>query len=188
MAATGDLCTLDDVKAFLSITDTNNDSLIGALITNASKLVNNATNRNLLSASYSESYSGRGGWRQGVDNYPITAVASVTVNDMSIPPVNGQIGPGYLYDDNMVYLRGYTYLRGIRNVEITYTAGYDPSLIPADLVQATVEIVAVKFRRRLSLEVSGKTLNGETISFTTSDIPASAKGVLKQYTRRFINA
>ncbi|HKJ94272.1 MAG TPA: phage head-tail connector protein [Gammaproteobacteria bacterium] len=184
----GDLCTLADVKAFLSITDTNNDALLGTLITNASKLVNNATNRNLLSASYTESYSGRGGWRQGVDNYPITAVASVTVDGVSIAPASGQIGAGYIYDENMVYLRGYTYTRGIRNVEITYTAGYDAAAIPADLVQATVEIVAVKFKRRLSLEVSGKTLNGETISFVTSDIPASAKGVLKQYTRRFTNA
>lgn len=184
--ATGDLCSVADVKAFLSITDTNSDALLQALVTNASKMVNNMTNRNLLAASYTETFSGRGGYRQGLTHYPVTGVSSVSVDGTSVPAAVGATGSGYVYDDNFVYLRGsYSFSRGIMNVSITYTGGFDP--VPLDLAQACIEIVATKFKRRSTLEVSGKTLNGETISFVTSDVPPSAKGVIKQYTRRFLN-
>lgn len=184
--AAGDLCAIADVKEFASITTGNDDALLTSLITNASALVNSLTNRNLMSASYTERFNGRGGSRQGLSNYPVTAVASVTVDGVSIPAATGQTDSGFLFDEHLVYLRGYVFCRGVQNVEITYTGGLES--VPADLAQACIEIVATKYKRRTNLEVSGKTLNGETISFTQSDVPPSAKAVLANYTRRFLNA
>lgn len=181
-----DLCSAADVQAFLSLPSGQDESLLESLVTRASVMVNSLINRNLLSASYTERFSGRGGSRQGLSNYPVTAVSAVTIDGVSVPAATGQLDAGYLFDENVVYLRGYVFTRGVRNVEIDYTAGF--ATVPADLSQACIEIVANKYKRRNNIEISGKTLNGETISFTTSDVPPSAKAVLANYTRRFLNA
>jgi hypothetical protein len=84
----------------------------------------------------------------------------------------------------MLYLRGGVFPRGVQNVAISYTAGL--ASVPVDVAQACVEIVATKYKRRTNIEVSAKTLNGETISFTQADMPASAKTALDNYRRVFM--
>jgi len=182
--ATGDLCQVADVKAFLSITGSSDDALLQTLVTNASAFVNNYCNRNLLSASYIEPRNGVGGDRLPFRQYPVTNVASVTIDGQTIPASASPHGFGYVFDDDMLYLRGGLFPRGVQNVVIAYTAGFDT--VPADLSQATVEIVATKYKRRTDLHVSGKTLNGEVISYTMADVPASCKTVLANYQRRYM--
>jgi hypothetical protein len=177
--ATGDLCQVADVKAFLSITGSTDDTLLQTLVTNASAFVNNYINRNLLSADYVETRNGLGSDRIAFRQYPVSAVASLVVDGCTILPPVSPHGFGYLFDDTMLYLRNGFFPRGVQNVVISYTAGF--AVVPADVSQATVEIVATKYKRRTDLHVSGKTLNGETISFTMADVPASAKVTLNSY-------
>lgn len=185
--AAGDLCTASDVQTFLGKNQGQDEGLLDSLVTNASTLVNSLLNRALLTASYTETFSGRGGYAQGLTNYPVTAVASVTIDGQIIPAATpGGYDSGYLFDENIVYLRNYVFTRGVRNVTIAYTGGL--AAVPNDLKQACVEMVANKYQRRTNLEVSGKTLDGETIHFTTSDIPPSAQKVINQYSRRFLTA
>lgn len=179
--AAGDLCAATDVQAFLSLAAGQDDALLGVLCTRASAFVQNMLNRKLLTASYTGTFSGRGNNRIGLPNYPITAVASVTVDGVAIPAATGALDAGFLFDENLVYLRGYCFSRGVQNVVIVYTAGF--AEVPADVQQACVEIVAAKYKRRTELHVSGKTLNGETINFSQADVPASAKAALNSYKR-----
>jgi hypothetical protein len=182
--AAGDLCAPSDVQAFLSLAANQDEALLQTLCTAASAFVISALNRNLLQASYTETRNGHGGDRLPLYQYPVTAVSSVTIDGVAIPPAPGPLASGYVFDEAMVYLRGYCFSRGVQNVVIAYTAGLAD--VPFDIAQATVEIVAVKYKRRQNIEVSGKTLNGETISFTQADVPASAKSVLQNYMRRFM--
>lgn len=182
--AAGDLCAPSDVQAFLSLAAGQDDALLQTLCTAASAFVLSALNRNLLEATYTETRNGHGGDRLPLYQYPVTAVSSVTIDGVAIPPAPGALASGYVFDDKMVYLRGYCFSCGAQNVVIEYTAGL--AAVPFDIAQATVEIVALKYKRRLNLEVSGKTLNGETINFSQADIPASAKSVLQNYMRRYM--
>lgn len=182
--AAGDLCAATDVQVFLSLAAGQDDALLGALCTRASAFVQSMLNRKLMTATYTDTFSGRGNNRIGLPNYPVTAVASVTVDGTAIPAATGALDSGFLFDENLVYLRGYVFARGVRNVVIAYTAGFDT--VPADVQQACIEIVAAKYKRRNELHVSGKTLNGETINFSQADVPASAKTVLNQYKRTFL--
>lgn len=180
----GDLCAPADVQAFLSLAAGQDDALLTTLCTNASAAVLNFVNRNLLSAAYTETRNGQGGDRMPLYEWPVNAVASVAINGAVIPRSGSINQPGYVFDDKMVYLRGYKFTRDVQNVVITYAAGY--AAVPADVTQACTEIVAVKYKRRTNIDVSAKTLNGETISFTQADMPASAKTVLENYRRIYM--
>lgn len=184
--ATGDLCTVSDVKAFLDIPagTTTNDALLQTLVTNASSFVNNMVNRNLLSASYTETRNGVGGDRLPFREYPVTAVASVAIDGRAIQPSTSPEGFGYVFDDTMLYLRCGIFPRGVQNVVIQYTAGYANT--PADISQACVEIVAAKYKRRTDIHISGKSINGESVTFNQLDLPKSAASTLSNYARRYM--
>jgi hypothetical protein len=179
--AAGDLTTLADLQAFLSLPAGQDTALLQTLITNSSTLIHGELTRYILSQSYTETRNGRGTYAMQTDGYPITAVAAVTVDGVAIPAAASATGSGYTYSTNAIYLRGYTFSKGVQNVVLAYTAGL--ATVPGDIAQACIEIAATKYRRRLDLHVSGKTLGGETISFTMADIPASAKLALGNYQR-----
>jgi hypothetical protein len=182
--ATGDLCAVADVQAFLSLNAGQDDALLQMLVTNASAFLSNYLNRNLLTASYVEARNGVGGDRMPFWEYPVTAVASLTIDGVAVPVSTGPNVYGYVYDDKMLYLRHGRFCRGVQNVVISYTAG-SPT-VPPEVAQACIEVVSVKYKRRLTLDVSAKTLNGETISFTQADMPAASKLALDNYKRVFM--
>jgi uncharacterized phiE125 gp8 family phage protein len=176
-----DLCAVADVQAYLNLSSGQDNALIQTLITNASAFIDNYCNRTLLSNSYTETRNGQGGTEMPFRQYPVSAVASLTIDGQAVLPSPGAYQRGYLFDDEMLYLIGYCFRRAPQNVVIVYTAGF--TTVPNDIAQACVEIVALKYKRRLSIEVSGKTLNGETITFNNTDMPASAKSALANYKR-----
>jgi hypothetical protein len=182
--ATGDLCASADVQAFLSLAAGQDDALLQTLCTNASAFVINFLNRNLLTASYTETRNGVGGDRLAFRQYPVTAVASVVIDGVTVPLSTSPAQFGYVFDEEMLYLRGGVFPRGVQNVAISYTAGL--ASVPLDVAQACIEIVATKYKRRTNIEVSAKTLNGETISFTQADMPAASKLALDNYKRVFM--
>jgi len=182
--AAGDLCQVADVKAFLDITNSDKDALLQTLITNASAFVLNQINRNLLSEAYQEVRNGTGSDRIAFWQYPVSAVASVSVDGVPIPLATSAQASGYLFDTNMLYLRGHRFSFGVQNVAIQYTAGY--ASIPADLSQACVEIVAAKYKRRTDIHISGKAINGESVTFNQLDLPKSAASTLSNYARRYM--
>lgn len=179
--ATGDLTTVADVKAFLGITFTTDDALIQTLVSNASAFIGQYCNRRIMSASYTESYNGYGGDTLVPNNFPITQVASVMVDGVVIPAAGSPTQSGFVNDDKAIYLRGYSFNTGRKNVQVTYTAGF--ATVPPELAQACIEIIAVKYKRRTEYHVSGRTLDGQMITYNTADVPASAGAVLSQYQR-----
>jgi hypothetical protein len=184
MSADTDLCTVEDVTSYLSLSDGQDTDLIQNLITNASAFIDNYCNRVLLSNDYTETHNGTGGDELPFRQFPVSAVASVSIDGQPVTLSTSTSSSGFVWDDWTLYLRGYCFPRGAQNVTISYTAGL--MAVPPDVNQACIEIVALKYKRRTSLEVSSKTLNGEVISFNTSDMPASAKSTLANYRRVFM--
>jgi hypothetical protein len=92
--------------------------------------------RDIRSKSHTEVFDGRGRSRIMMSDWPITAVASVTVGELAtvaVPP-RSSASPGYTFSDKFVYVDPpYLFERGRRNVSIVYTAGFDP--IPLDIEQ-----------------------------------------------------
>lgn len=186
--AANDLTNLADVKAWLSIAtgDTTYDAMLGRLITSCSGFMQAWMNNPIIQASYTEFYNGNGKTAQFLRNGPVTAVAAVTINGVTVPlapaltPGASQ-GTGFSFDDLQVYLTGWEFCRGYRNVQVTYTAGY--ATVPFELAQGCIEVVADKFQKRTRIGQVSKTLNGEVVAFSLKDVPAEVLTIMQQYRR-----
>jgi hypothetical protein len=176
--AFGDLTTLDDVRAWLqtganAFPDTD-DALLTRLITAASQFIQTWLNRQIARCDWLEIRDGTGGRRLALANFPVSAVLSLTIDGLVIPPapLDGGFGSGFVFTPTELALRGYTV--------VTYTAGY--VVTPPEIAQACVELVAQRYRERTRIgEVSKSLGGGETVSFSQQDMSADIKTVLAQY-------
>ena len=92
-----DLTTLSNVKQWLGVTSSTDDAFLGRLISFASAFVQNYINRNVLTASYYETYDGSGGQTLMTPHYQITAVSSLTIDGVSIPAAANPQTIGYTF-------------------------------------------------------------------------------------------
>lgn len=176
------LTTLARLKRFIGNTDANaDDVLLGELIERVSTSIENWLGRSLLSAARTELVDGNGKQKLMFKNWPVTVVSSVKVDGVSIPAASSYTAAGYRFTDQALILQGYSFVTGLANVEMSYTAGY--SAIPGDVEQACIETVMLAYKRRDHVDVSSKSLAGETVSFITSELTPSAKTMLQPFKR-----
>ena len=112
-------------------------------------------------------------------NYPINSVSSVYVNGVAIPASPDYLQNGYVFDMNRIILIGYIFTKGTQNVLVNYNAGYVS--IPAEIEQATIDLVMDMYVGKDRIGVSSKTLAGETVAFSLADMPARTKTILNNY-------
>lgn len=177
--AAGDLTTVSNVKTWLGITANGDDALLTRLVTAASEYVQQWLNRTFASTSYTETRDGTGGQRLTLANDPITAVASVSINGVAIPASTGYGVAGYAFDRQSIVLTGYTFTRGLRNVSVTYTAGYAST--PPEIEQAVIDMIALRYRERDRVGYQSKSLAGETVTFYIGDMPKSTQTILDNW-------
>jgi hypothetical protein len=186
-AAPDDLCTLADLKAWLPNQGNNDDATLQALITNGSLQVLQYINRpHILSSvlgTLNETYDGNDSDRLLPRSFPVISVAGVTVDSVPIPQAPAPWGAGFLWDGRRILLRGgFTFTRGVQNVQIAYTAGYPA--VPLDLKQAAVESFALAYRQRTHIGEKSSSMGGQvTLAFDMSDVPPRSLSVFNQYRR-----
>lgn len=190
------LCQIADVKTYLGITNATEDANLTALIAAASAWIENYCNRVFSQATYTETRNGNNA--RGIYLYqsPITAVSSVTVDGVSIPAAASSRNFGFVFDDETVYIQPGIFIapivvsgpfglpdrfeRGVQNVTVTYTAGY--AVIPADLVQACVELVVWKRAKASRLDKTSETLGTQqTQAYAKDAVPPSVIAALNSY-------
>lgn len=184
--AFGDLTTLADVKAWLqtgqnAFPDTD-DALLCRLVTAASGFIQTWLQRQIASADYREIRDGTGGQRLAFANFPVTAVLSLTIDGLQIPPAPAASGftAGYLFTPTELALRGYVFTRRAQNIAVTYTAGF--AAIPPDVSQACIELVCLRYRERVHIGETGRALGGnETVTYSQADMSADVRTLLAQY-------
>jgi len=203
-ASFGDLTTLADVKAWLqtgqSAFPATDDALLTRLITAASQFIQTWLNRQIASQDWIETRDGLGNALGSIDvryqfaAFPVTAVSLVVVGGLTIPPVAASppalprvaavstfaTQVGYLFTPTQLVIRGYAVPRKAGCVTLQYTAGY--SVIPPDLAQACIELVALRYRERSRIgEVARAIGGGETVSYSQKDMSDSIKTLIQQY-------
>ena len=184
--AFGDLTTLDDVKTWLrtgqgAFPDTD-DTLLTRLITAASQFIQTWLNRQIASADWQETRDGTGGQRLTFANFPASAVLSLSIDGLMIPPAanDGGFGAGYVFSPTELALRGYVFTRRPQNVIMTYTAGYP--ITPPDVAQACIELVCQRYRERTRIGEVSRALSGsETVTYSQKDMSDDVKLLLSQY-------
>jgi hypothetical protein len=187
--AYGDLTTLADVKAWLqtgqSAFPPTDDALLTRLITAASQYIQTWLNRRIAQADYLEMRDGTGGQRLQFACFPVSAVLSLTIDGILIPPApppapNTGLTAGYVFSPTQLAVRGYYFTRRAQNIVVTYTAGYPTT--PPEIAQACIELVALRYRERTRIgEVSKALGGGETVTYAQKDMSAPIATMLQQY-------
>src|SRR5438105_9795946 len=185
--AYGDLTTLADLKAWLQTGQnpfpSTDDLLLQRLITAASEFIQNWLGRQIAAADWLEVRDGTGGQLLAFANIPVTAILSLSIGGLAIPPTAADgtgFGAGYTFTPTELALRGYVFTRRAQNVILTYTAGY--VVTPPDIAQACVELVSQRYRERSRIgEVSRALGGGETVTYSQQDMSDDVKLLLRQY-------
>lgn len=202
--AFGDLTTLGDVKSWLQTGQNafpaTDDALLTRLITAASQFIQTWLNRQIASQDWIETRDGLGNafgpseMRYQFAAFPVTAVNRVVVDGVVIPAIPPSIQSssvvvgtfaaqaGYLFTPTQLVIRGYAVPRKAGCVTLQYTAGY--AVTPADLAQACIELVALRYRERSHIgEVTKAIGGGQTVSYSQKDMSDWIKTSIQQYRR-----
>lgn len=176
-----DLTTLANAKQWLNISNDTDDDLLTRLISAASGFIETYLSRSLGSQDYVETRDGHGGRVMTFREYPVTAVAGVAVDGVSIPPAPDTRTPGYRFSERRVILQRYRFRQGWGNVVLSYTAGY--AAAPLDLEQACIELVSWRYMERQHIGQSGKSLEGANVTYSVSDLPPDVRTILDRHRR-----
>jgi hypothetical protein len=158
------------------------DALLTRLITAASQFVQSWLGRQIAAADWLELRDGTGGQVMVLANSPVTAILSLSIDGLAIPPApsDGGFDAGYTFSASELALRGYVFTRRPQNVIVTYTAGYPTA--PPDIAQTAIELVCQRYRERSRIgEVSKALGGGETVTFSRKDMSEDVKTALLQY-------
>jgi hypothetical protein len=179
----GDLASLSDVKAYLGgDLQSNDDAVLRRLISAASAFFVTACARPILEQSYSELYDGKGNGRLYLRQTPVTGVGALSIDGAIVPQATAPGEPGWRLNGNVVLLFGHWFGRGLVNVAVTYTAGY--AAPPADVAEAVMELVGLRYRGRDRLGKVTESIGGmATTSYTQRDVSPFVASVIARYTR-----
>lgn len=181
-----DLTTLAQVKLLMGIdpSDTSQDDNLQTLITAASAYIASYVSRQLVSGPVSEVRDGSGSSVMMFAEWPVTAVSSVAMDGNPVPAATGFSDYGYRFTGTRLILNCGRFCRGVANVQINYTGGYNP--IPQDLAEATAEMVIYKLKAMTKLGVVGaQSIDGQSVTFNAGqDFTASQLTLMKQYMQR----
>lgn len=142
------LCTSANVKLWLSINDTNHDTIIAALILSVDSFVNMYCNRTIEAASYTHYFDGNGSKEMFLPEYPINSITSIHDDTERAFGAAALIASTdyvfYKESGRVVLFQGGYFTEGFQNIKVVYNAGY--SSVPAAIEQAAKEIVAYMFK------------------------------------------
>lgn len=183
-----DLTTLANVKTFLGQTTTAADIELQQLISGVTQSMyleaglqarEDGEPPSLFEDTYKERYHGLGGSSMLLRWSPIVKVTALTIDDTLIPAAKTARESGYVWDRFAVWVRGYVFTRGIRNVGVTYTAGVDPNgTLAKSLELETIELVAAMFKGKKYLHIQSEKLGDQMITYARQAMPDRVRELL----------
>jgi len=186
------LISLEEAKQFINkdLNDQTEDNKILQYINSASWYCNSFTHRKLKARDLTEYYSGDGSNTLMVNNYPINSIASI------YDDLDRAYGADTLIDSGdyvimpttlafKVVYDGGVFMRGIRNIKITYNAGY--STIPWDLREACLELVGFYWMNteEKRFGILSINLGDGSVRIDTTQVPKSVMQILEYYKRKW---
>jgi hypothetical protein len=182
------LITLENIRDYLHLPDAQvtNDQLLCDLIDGVSEHFNSYLDRVLVSATYTDALiDGTGSKFLYVPNYPVTTITSITETDcMEISTLVASTAYSIDGDSPWIVRDHGFWPYGIKNIKITYVAGY--STIPHDVQMACTKQVAYEFKQSNQglLGVSAVTYpDGSINKIAVGEFLEDVKAVLGRYRR-----
>lgn len=151
---------------------------------------------------YNEWYDGSGSDTLAIKNDPIRTVTLLTVGNITIVASTQYGLPGYVIDQSQKFIRlrgggagsgnftftgypsgagGYFFAKGIQNVNVQYTAGFDS--VPEDVQRAVTQQVAMNYKRKGYADQSSVSMasGAGTTSYRNWKIAPEVQQTLQDY-------
>ncbi len=186
------LIDLADLKEFLKISGTGEDSLLNALINECSQAVVDFLGRPIISATYTEFYDGPSGGELMLDKYPIISVT--TLNDDTDRAFGSaddiDISADVLIDKEGGTLRLWNnesaFTQGQANVKVVYSAGYALADVPASIQLAVKRWCAAHYMKHIDRrhDIASETVGDSTTTFIVEKMPQDVAALLRPFKKR----
>ncbi len=181
------LVSLATVKAFKNITATEHDAELVRLIGAVDAFITTYCNRQFEQATVTEYHSTRAGQTTLLlKRPPVASITSLHDDPDRVYGANTLIDPSdYVIEDTdagILKLDGTVFQRGVNNVKVLYSGGFNP--VPADLAQAAVELIWLardKGDQALLGLQSKSVAEGRDVQIFANDWPAGVKAILDSY-------
>jgi len=179
------LVTRAEAKTYLNITSVTYDTLLDELISDCSGMIARLCRRDLAAADYEQVYDGSGRKSLILDNAPINEIYVLSDDldkdnrqydstiDLDTIMVRGKSGIIELYNQ--------TFGEGQRNIYVKYNAGF--ATIPGELKLVCKDLIAKKYTAIIERRagISSKTVNGESVSFSSQDLNDDQRKVINEF-------
>lgn len=187
--------TTAKLKAWLKITVSTDDTIIEELGEGVDQRFYDFLGSDFATQAYtSEKYDGNGQTKLWLRHRPITAVASLEINEVAVQAAADSISAGFLFDKDQLYIVQGTnvpvgsvlftdrFPRGQQNISVTYTAGFTFALTPKSLISAHRKQVAHEYKERDRIGEKSKTLGpDQNISYNLDEWAPGVLQVLQRY-------
>lgn len=176
-------------KSFRDIVSGNveHDAELERLILAVQEWLEGQCNRTFESGTVTEYYNGLE-WRDRlmVSRPPLASITNIWDDPLRIysTALSSSL---YVIDDadaGLIRMDGYTFLRGIRNIKVTYTGGF--ATIPSDLEEAAIEMVwAAREKGKHNLVgVRSRSVADGNVQYVNLDWDSIARGIVQKYSLR----
>ncbi len=168
------LALLGDLQAYLSPSPGPiDDTLLQRLLDGVSAAFEREIGYPVLSAANTEMRRGDGTRVLVLGRPNVTALSALTVDGIDVLADATREG-------SIVRLSTYRFTDG-KVVSVTYTAGY--SAVPADIVEAVLELAAIKYRERPHVGQQSQSLAGQAVTYLPAIVPRTVQEVVDRYWR-----
>jgi hypothetical protein len=178
------ILSLTEYKTYTNITTTNADARLNVIIPSAEKFILDMIKKNIEVANYKEKYDGDGEYELLLNQYPITNVVELKIEDELI-----NVTDYYIYNSSGIIKMKYgLFTIGLQNIYIDYNAGYSP--VPSDIKMAIAELVTRKVEQfdKKGNSFSSESFMGGSLVFKESDLTDFQKSVINFYRKKGVKA
>jgi len=177
------IITLSDVYEFLSVSGSDDDTLIQNLIDRkTTEFESYCQLDSFFVDDYIEYLDGEGNSFLFVKNFPINSVSEIASDSDWTWGSDTVIDSDDYRIVNKSYIAYNSYFTiGTQNIKVSYNAGY--SVIPADIQEAMVEEVSRIYHRRKEVDVFIKTITDGSQHRHPSGLMPGTKMILDRYKR-----
>lgn len=167
------LTTIQKVKQALALDSSMwSDDLLSWLITSVSTWFEGKCGRTFSQGVYTETHAVPRDCILPVHT-PVTAISSIIVDGIPLAAEDYQL------DGDVIRLSTLVAMWQGRKATVTYTAGY--AQVPADVEQAVIEMVSLKFQERKRVGTASESASGYSQTFLPTITPRSVQEVIDIY-------
>jgi hypothetical protein len=177
---------LGDIKLFLGVTDSDSDDVLEAICDGIILWMENRTQRTLNgSTAVVYKTNGNGGLRLWLRDPPTSFTSIEERDEPDLKTWTVIDAADYEQDGReLVRIAGNTGITqgtfwpwGFKNLRISYTAGYDDTTFPADLMQLVKQMVALTWEKHRSTGLKAEKIGDYKVEFSEFETAADMAGI-----------